>query len=218
MFKKIVNEADKLSKKVTINVIIKRATDPISVVKNFKNASDKVLGQGKILTDNEIKDIAKVIKSLENREILLKGTTRKITSQEGEFLHFLRPLMTACLPLMKNVLTLLAKNVLLPFGLSAGMSATDAAIQKKIYGSDTTALIISNEEMEDIMKIVKSLKELGLLIKGTSETTKNEPKEQKRGFLPMLLGTLAAIILENTLTGRGVKRAGEGAIRAGENF
>ena len=85
------------------------------------------------------------------------------------------------------------------------MSATDAAIQKKIYGSGTTALIISNEEMEDIMKIVKSLKELGLLIKESSETTKNEPKEQKRGFLPMLLGTLAAIILENTLTGRGVK-------------
>ena len=74
---------------MTINVIIKRATDPKSVIKNFKNASDKVLGQGKILTDNEIKDIVKVIKSLENREILLKGTTRKITSQEGEFYIFL---------------------------------------------------------------------------------------------------------------------------------
>ena len=74
----------------------------------------------------------KVIKSLENRGILLKGTTRKIISQEGGFLNFLRPLMTASLPLMKNVFASLAKNVLLLFGLLAGMSAADAAIQKKI--------------------------------------------------------------------------------------
>ena len=74
----------------------------------------------------------KVIKSLENRGILLKGTTRKIISQEGGFLNFLRPLMTAGLPLMKNVLTSLAKNILLLFGLLTGMSAADAAIQKKI--------------------------------------------------------------------------------------
>ena len=71
----------------------------------------------------------KVIKPLENRGVLLKGTTRKITSQEVGFSNFLRPLMTAGLPLMKNVLTPLAKNVLLPFGLSARMSAADAAIQ-----------------------------------------------------------------------------------------
>ena len=56
------------------------------------------------------------------------------------------------------------------------MSATDAAIQKPFYGSETTALIISNEEMEDIMKIAKSLEESGLLIKGRSETIKNEVK------------------------------------------
>ena len=63
--------------------------------------------------------------------------------------------MTASLPLIKNVLTQLAKHVLFPLELSAGMSAADAAIQKKIYGSGTTALIIANEEMEDIMKVVK---------------------------------------------------------------
>ena len=73
----------------------------------------------------------KVIKSLENRGILLKGTTRKITSQEGGFLNFLRPLMTAGLPLMKSVFKPLAENVLLPFALSAVISATDAAIRKK---------------------------------------------------------------------------------------
>ena len=68
------------------------------------------------------------------------------------------------------------------------------------------------------MKIVKSLEELGLLIKGISETIKNEAKEQKGRFLSMLLGTLAASILGNALAGRGVIRAGEGTIRAGENF
>ena len=70
--------------------------------------------------------------SLENRRILLKETTRKITSQEWEFLHFLWPLMTVGLLLIKNVLTLLAKSVLISLGLLSGMSAADAAIQKKI--------------------------------------------------------------------------------------
>ena len=73
----------------------------------------------------------KVIKSLEDRGILLKGTTRKITSQKGKFLNFLRPLMTAGSPLMTNVLTSLAKSVLLPFTLMTGLSVTDTAIQKK---------------------------------------------------------------------------------------
>ena len=148
-------------KKVAINDIIKIATDSKNVIKDFKNASDKVRGTDITVTDNEIKDIIKAIKSLENRGILLKGTTKKITSQEGGFFNFLRPLMTAALSLIKSVLTPLAKSVLLPLGLSARMSAADAAIQKKICGSDTTALIISTEEMEDIMKIVKSLEESG---------------------------------------------------------
>ena len=112
--------------------------------------------------------------------------------------------MTAGLPLMKSVLTSLAKSALLQLGLSAGMSAANAAIQKKTYGSGTTTLIISNEEMEHIRKIVKSLEESGLLIKGISETIKNEAKEQKGGFLSVLLGTLAASMLES-----GVRRAGE---------
>ena len=107
---------------------------------------------------------------------------------------------------------------MIPLGLSAGMSAADPAIQKKIYGSGTTALIISNEEIENIIKIVKSLEDLRLLIKGISETIQNEAKEQKDGFLPMILGTLASSILGNTLSERGVIRAGEGVIRQGHNF
>ena len=96
------------------------------------------------------------------------------------------------------------------------MSAADAAIQKNIYRSGTTALIISNEEMENLINIVKSHEEAGLLIEGISETIKNEPKEQKAGFLSMLLGTLVAGISGNAL-GKGVIRAGEGVIRAGQN-
>ena len=72
--------------------------------------------------------------------------------------------------------------------------------------------------MEDFMKIVKSLEESGLLIKEITETIKNETKEQKGGFILMLLGTLAASILGNALTGKGVIRVDEGVIRVGQNF
>ena len=126
--------------------------------------------------------------------------------------------MATGLPLMKSVLTPFAKSVLIPLGLSAGMSAADPAIQKTIYGSGTTELIISNEEIEDIMKIVKSLEELRSLRKGISETIKNKAKEQKGEFLSMLLGALAASILRNSLTEKGVIRAGQGVKRAGQNF
>ena len=93
-------------------------------------------GSGITLTNNEIKDIIKVSKSLENRGILLKGTTRKITTQQGGFLNFLRPLITAGLQLMKSVLTPLAKSILLAFELSAAMSATDAAIPKRFMDQE----------------------------------------------------------------------------------
>ena len=72
--------------------------------------------------------------------------------------------------------------------------------------------------MNDIMNIVKSLEESGLLIKGFSETIKDEAKEQKGGFLSMLLGTLGASLLGNLLTGKGTIRASEGTIRTGPDF
>ena len=103
---------------------------------------------------------------------------------------------------MQSVLIPLAKRVLIPLGLSKGMSAADAPIQKKIYGSGhhlnlalrTTALTISNEGMEDI----------GFLIKGISETNKNEAKEQKMELLSILLRILAASVLGNALVGKRV--------------
>ena len=119
---------------------------------------------------------------------------------------------------MKSILALLPRSILLSLGLSAGTSTADGAIQKIIYGSGTAALIISNEEMEDIMKMVKSLAESRLLIKGISEIIKNEPKEQKEGFLSMLLRTLAVSILGNSLAGWAVIRTGACRIRAGKTF
>ena len=146
----------------------------------------------------------------------------------GRFLgRLLGPLLTTGLPLIKNVVKLLVKSVLIPLGLTALASAAEAGIHKKILGSgnnNNTILIISNDEMKDIIKIVKSLEDSGLLFKGVSETIQNEAKEQKRGFLNMLLGTLGASLLGNVLAGkeviakrqsRGINTAGEGVIRAG---
>ena len=100
----------------------------------------------------------------------------------------------------------------------AAASPTDAAIHEKICRSGFTTLIISNKEMNDNMKIVKSFEESGLLITCVRETLENEAKEQKGGFLGMLLGSLGASLLGNLLTGKGTVTAVEGTIRAGENF
>ena len=113
----------------------------------------------------------------------------------------------------------LAKNVLAPLGLTAAMSAIDGSIKKKMLGSGKTTLIISNDEMNDIIKIVKSLEDSGVLLKGVSETIQHEVKEQRGGFLPMLLGTSGASLLGNLLTGRkGVIRAGEGIKKKKSNL
>ena len=88
----------------------------------------------------------------------------------------------------------LAKNVLVPLGITAAASAIDAGIQKKIHGSGTTTLIISNEEMNDIMKIVQPLEDSNILLKGVNKTIEDETKKQKGGFLSMLLGTLGTLL------------------------
>ena len=143
--------------------------------------------------------------------------------QSGGFLgRLLGPLLKTGLPLMKNVIKPLTKSVLIPLGLTAAASAADAGIHKKILGSgnnNNTTLIISNDEMDDILKILKSLEDSGVLLKGVSETIQHEAKEQRGGFLGMLLGTLGASLLGDVLSkglsGTGVIRAGEGTIRAG---
>ena len=113
--------------------------------------------------------------------------------------------------MIKNVITPLAKSVLIP-----AASEADAGIHKKILGSGNTALTISNKDIEDLIKIVKSFEDSGSLWKGVTESVQNEVKEQKGGFLSMLLGMLGASLLGNLLTGKGINRAGEGIVRSGE--
>ena len=97
------------------------------------------------------------------------------------------------------------------------MSAINGSIQKKIHGSGIK-LIIEEEDMQDIIKIIKKLENSDILIKGVSKTIENEIKEERGGFLSMLLGTLGASLLGNLLTGKGIIRAGEGKgiVRAGD--
>ena len=129
--------------------------------------------------------------------------------QSGGFRgRLLGPILKPALTSMKNVIKSLAKSVLIQLGLTVTASTADAGIHKNISGSGPTALIISNDKMEDIMKIVKSLKELRLLLKGISETIQNEAKEQIGGFLSMLLRILGASLLWNMLVDKGINKAG----------
>ena len=99
--------------------------------------------------------------------------------QSGGFLGSLLSKLAG--PLMKVAIPL-AKNVLAPLGITAAAWAIDAGIQKKIHGSGNTTLIISNEEMNDIIKITQAIEDSNILLKGVTKTIKNETKEQKGGF------------------------------------
>ena len=132
-----------------------------------------------LLTNTQV---SKVLKAFENGSTanikLSKTPFKKIEQLEGFLGRLLEPFVKRVLPLIGNVLKSLAKSVLTLLELTAG--ATGVAIHNKIFGSGMTVLIISNEEMNHIMKIVKSLEETGLLKKGVSETIKNEAKEKQR--------------------------------------
>ena len=142
---------------------------------------------------------------------LSKAQIKKLIQSGGSLGKLLSKLAG---PLIKVALPL-AKNVLAPLGLTAAMSAIDGSIQKKIHGS-RIKLIIEEEAMKDIMKIIEALENSGILLKGVSKTIENETKEQRGGFLGMLLGTLGASLLGNLLTGgKGIMRAGDGIVRAG---
>ena len=113
---------------------------------------------------------------------LSKAQINKIIQSGGFLSRLLGPLLKTGLPLIKNVIKPLAKSVLIPLGLTATASAADAGIHKKILGSGNTTLIISNEEMNDIIKIVQALEDSNTLLKGVTKTIENETKEQKGGF------------------------------------
>ena len=169
-----------------------------------------------LLTNRQVTNIRKAFAKDTSTDIKLSKTQLSKMIQSGGFLGNLLGKLAG--PLMKVAMPL-AKNVLAPLGLSAAMSAIDGSIKKKMLGSGATTLLISNNEMDDTLEIVKSLENSDVLLKVVSETIRHEAKEQREGFLSMLLGTLGASLLSDVLSkvlsGKGVIRAGEGTIRAG---
>ena len=174
-----------------------------------------------LLTNRQVANIRKAFANHSSIDIKLSKSQLSKMIQSGGFLgKLLGPLLKTGLPLMKSVIK----------PLTAAASAADPGIHKKILGSgcpldlapphNNTILIISNDEMDDILKIVKSLEDSGLILKGVSETIQHEAKEQRGGFLSMLLGTLELLylvdVLSKGLSGKGAIRAGEGTIRAGK--
>ena len=176
-----------------------------------------------LLTNRQVANLRKAFAKITSTDIMLSKTQLSKMIQSGGFLgRLLGPLLRTGLPLMKSVIKPLAKAILVPLGLTAAAAAADAGIHKNILGygdNNNTTLIISNDEMDVILKIVKSLENSGVLLKGSSETIQNEAKEQRGGFVSMLLGTLGASLLGDILTknlsGEGVIRASEGVFRAG---
>ena len=168
-----------------------------------------------LLTTRQNTKLGNAINNNLRTDIKLSKAQIKKLIQSGGFLGKLLSKFTG--PLMKVALPL-PKNVLAPLGLTAAMSAIDGGIQKKIHGSGVK-LVIEQEDMKDIMKIIKTLENSGILLKGVSKTTKNDTKEQRGGFLSMLLGALGASLLGNLLTGgKGIIKAGDGIVRAGAGY
>ena len=180
-------------------------------IKNFNK--DELPHELLLLTTRQNTKLRNAINNNLATDIKLSKAQIKKLIQSGGFLEKLLsklagPLMEVAMPLVKNVLALL--------GLPAAMCAIDGSIPKKIHGS-RVKLIIEQEDMNDIMKIIEALENSGILLKGISKTIENETKEQRGGFLSMLLGTLGASLLGNLLTGgKGMMRAGDGIVRAGE--
>ena len=194
-----------------INVILRLSSNLIGNSDDDANFPHKLL-----LTNRQVANIRKAFANHTSTDInVSKAQLTKM--EKGGFLRFLAPLLKSGLPLLKSVIKPLAILC-----LTAAASATDAAInkQKKILGSGNDAtLIISNDDVQVLLKIVKSLEDSGILLDGITDTVKNQVKQQKDGFLSMLLGTLGVSLLGDllikNLLGRDFIRAGEGTIRAG---
>ena len=180
-----------------------------------KNFNKDELPHELYLTTRQSTKLRNAINNNMSTDIKFSKAQLKKLIKSGGFLGSL--LSTIAGPLMKVAMPL-AKNVLPPLGLTAAMSAIDGGIQEKMRG-DEIKLMIEDEDMNDIMKIINALEKSGILLNSVGKTIENEVKEQKGRFLSMLLGTLGASLLGNLLTGgKGIMRAGEGIMRAGEGI
>ena len=186
-----------------------------------------------LITNRQVSNLGQSFANNSSTDVKLSKPHLSKMIQSGGFLsRLLGPLLKTGLPLIKSVIKPLVKSVLIPLGLTAAASATDPGIHLKILGSGNrhsssashTTLIKSNDEIDGIIKIIKSLEDSGLLLEEVTKAVQNEVKEQKKGFFSMLISTLGASLLGNLLTrkgiygvgkGNGINRAGEGVLRAG---
>ena len=190
-----------------------KSNEGVTLRLSTKNFNKNEVPQELLLTTRQNTKLRNALNNNSATDIKLSKAQIKKLIQSGGFLGKLLSKLAG--PLMKVAMPL-AKNVLTPLGLTAAMSAIDGSIQKKIHGSRIKLII--EEDMQDTIKIIKELENSDILLKGVSKTVENEIKEQRGGFLSMLLGTLGASLLGYLLTGKGIIRAGEGKgiVRAGE--
>ena len=180
-----------------------------------KNFNKNQLIHELCLTEQQLNKLRKKIAN--NMSTDVKSSKVKINEIIKEGGNLGRLLMNFLPKLIKPAISI-GKNILAPLGLSAVMSATDAAIQKKMYGSGNKTLIISNNDLNDLIKIGTALEEHNILIRGTTKTIKNNAKKQEGRFLSMLLGTLGASLIGNLLTGKGLHRTGKGVYQTGQGL
>ena len=203
--------------KRTINKLKKavKSNEGTTLRLGIKNFNKDELPHELLLTARQNTKLRNAINNNLATDIKLSKAQIKKLIQSGGFLGKLLSKLAG--PLMKVALPL-AKNVLAPLGLTAAMFSIDGSIQKKIHGLGIK-LIIEEEDVKDIMKIIEALENSSLLLKGVNKTIENETKEQRGRFLSMLLGTLGANLLGNLLTGgKGMMRAGDGIVRAGNGI
>ena len=201
-------QLNKLEKAVKFN-------EGASLRLGIKNFNKDELPHELLLTTRQNTKLRNAINNNLATDIKLSKAQIKKLMQSGGFLGKLLSKLAS--PLMKVAMPL-AKNVLAQLGLTAAISAIDGSIQKKIHGSGATKgagvkLIIEQEDMNDIIKIIEALENSGILLKEISKAIENKTKEQRGGFLGMLLGTLGVGLLGNLLTGgKGMVRAGDGIV------